>query len=88
MRLTHLEARLDNGDETTWRAYGETAAALASVVARLTPGASGELLTTRQLAERLNIAPKTLLKRKKRHQITPALQHGKLIRWRGDEVAR
>lgn len=52
------------------------------------PGGRGELLTTAQMAERLGIAPKTLLKHKAAGAVKPALQRGKLIRWKGDEAAR
>src|SRR5262245_32800062 len=52
------------------------------------PGVRGELLTTGQMAERLGIAPKTLLKHKAAGVVRPALQRGKLIRWRGDEATR
>ena len=86
-RLDLLEARVQSGDEAAWIEYGATAASLAQVFAHVAPGRRGELLTTEQMAERLNLSPKTLLKRKARGEIRPALQRGKLIRWRGDEVA-
>jgi hypothetical protein len=85
-RLEQLEIRVQGGDEAAWIEYGATAAALAQVFAHVAPGRRGELLTTEQMAERLNLSPKTLLKRKARGEIRPALQRGKLIRWRGDEV--
>jgi len=87
-RLERLEARLSGDDDAVWREYRETVAALASVLAQMTPGRSGELLTTAQMAERLHVTPKTLLKRKAKGQISPAVQQGKLIRWRGNEVPR
>ena len=91
-RLSQLEERLQSGDqsghEAAWRSYSETAMALASVLAQVSPGKRGELLTTAEMAARLNLAPKTLLKRKARGEIRPALQRGKLIRWRGDEAVR
>ena len=87
-RLQQLEERLREDDTAMWTEFRETAAALASVLAHVVPGRRGELLTTAEMAERLNIKPKTLLKRKARGEIRPALQHGKLIRWRGDEAMR
>jgi predicted site-specific integrase-resolvase len=54
----------------------------------MSPGAGGELLTTAQMAERLGIKPKTLLRHKSNGAVRPALQRGKLIRWKGDEVVR
>jgi hypothetical protein len=86
-RLDQLEVGLQSNDVAIWAEYRETAMALALVFAHVAPGRRGELLTTEQMAERLNLSPKTLLKRKARGEIRPALQHGKLIRWRGDEVA-
>ncbi len=85
-RLEQLEARLNGNDAAIWREYRETAAALAAVLALAAPGRSGELLTTAQMAERLNVSPKTVLKWKAQGQISPARQQGKLIRWRGDEM--
>jgi excisionase family DNA binding protein len=84
-RLGDLEARLD--DERVWPEYIATAAALAQVAAQTTPGSRSELLTTRQLAERLNLSPKTVLKRARRGEIQPALRKGKLIRWHRDAAS-
>jgi hypothetical protein len=67
--------------------YAAVAASLATVLAQASLGAGrGELLTTVEMAGRLGIAPKTLLKHKAAGVVKPALQRGKLIRWRGDEV--
>jgi hypothetical protein len=88
-RLETLEVRVDGdvgGD--VWREYAELAVALATVMAQIEPGARGELITTAQMAERLGIKPKTLLKHKAAGAVKPALQRGRLIRWRGDEAAR
>src|SRR5262245_61001921 len=62
-RLERLEARLSGDDDAVWREYRETVTALASVLAQMTPGRNGGLLTTAQMAERLHVTPKTLLKR-------------------------
>lgn len=86
-RLEELERRIVGGDETAWAEFRDTAVALAQVSAQTAPGQAGELLTTAQMAARLNLAPKTLLKRARRGELKPALQRGKLIRWRGDEAA-
>ena len=48
------------------------------------PGAGGELLTTAQMAARLQIAPKTLLRRAKKGQLEPIRlgQRGRgALRW-------
>ncbi len=86
-RAVALEQRLDAG-EAVWGSYGETVRALAAVLPQLDPGSAGELLTTQQMASRLNLSPKTLLRRKARGEVRPALAKGKLLRWRGDEVLR
>jgi len=91
-RLVELEARISGSDESAWTAYCEALVALAAVEARLVPGEHGEFLTTRQMAERLQISPKALLKRKAKGQVRPALQLGQrgraAIRWKGNEVAK
>jgi hypothetical protein len=86
-RLDELEPKLDAGDVAAWSAYEATAVALAAISAQIRPEARGALLTTAQMAARLNITPKTLLRRKASKEIRPAVQRGHLIRWRGDEVA-
>jgi hypothetical protein len=87
-RLSDLEARIRDRDETAWEPYLATLNTLAAVLPHVTPGARGELLTTAQMAARLGLRPKTLLKHKAAGVVKPALQRGKLIRWKGDEGAR
>ena len=91
-RLAQLEARLEQDDAATWTAYSETVQALAVVLPAIAPERRGALLTTAQMAERLVIAPKTLLRRRKRGQVRPAVELGErgraALRWRGDEVAQ
>lgn len=82
-RVEVLEDRLhhhDGADEGIWKAYVEAVAALVAVLGAVT----GEptYLTTKQLADRLQVTSKTVLRRKKRGQLTPALVAGKLIRWK------
>ncbi len=86
-RAVALEERLDAGEDV-WTAYAEAVEALAAVAARTAPGSHAELLTTQQMAARLNLSPKTLLRRKARGEVRPAVAKGKLLRWRGDEVPR
>ena len=85
-RLGHLEDQVRGGNEAAWGPYLATIGPASTLADRLAPGSRGELITTKQLAEALSITPKTLLKRKARGELKPALQRGKLIRWRGDEV--
>ena len=87
-RVSELEARIQAGDDTAWSDLIEAVKALALVVSNLAPERRGALLTTSEMAARLGIAPKTLLRHKARGHIRPALQRGKLIRWRSDEVGR
>ena len=87
-RLRSLEARLESGDELAWPEYCETVRTLAAVLPNLTPERRGALLTTAEMAARLNVAPKTLLKHKAQGRVRPALQRGKLIRWQGNETLR
>jgi Helix-turn-helix domain len=85
-RLDALDVELEAGG-AVWPEYAALAGALATVVAQLVPGARGELLTTAQMAERLHVKPKTLLKWRKAGKVTPAEQLGKrgraAIRWKG-----
>ena len=59
--------------------------ALILVVSNLAPERRGAYLTTAEMAQRLNLSPKTLLKHKANGKIRPAVQQGKLIRWKGTE---
>jgi hypothetical protein len=91
-RLGALENRLPGDDAATWAEYREVAAALAAILPALAPERRGALLTTAEMAARLGVAPKTLLKRKARGDVRPAVVLGKrgraALRWRGDEAAR
>lgn len=91
-RLVTLEDRLQDDAAAPWKEYAETASALAVILPSLAPERRGGLLTTAQMAERLGIAPKTLLKRKARGELRPALVLGKrgraALRWNGSEVPR
>jgi helix-turn-helix protein len=70
-RLEQLEAKLDAGDEPSWSAFCEAAATLAAIVPVIQPGASGELLTTRQLADRLPLSPRTIRRKAKAGELAP-----------------
>jgi hypothetical protein len=85
VRLETLEGELDR-EPSRWPDYLATVNALAALVPSLAPERGGALLTTAEMAGRLGISAKTLLRRKADGGIRPALQRGKLIRWRGDEV--
>ncbi len=83
-----MEARLAAGEEAAWPEFLEAAKVLALLLPALAPDQRGALLTTAEMADRLGISPKTLLKHKANGAIRPRVQRGKLIRWRGDEVPR
>ena len=85
-RVVALEAAIVAGNENAWGAYCDAVRSLTAVLPHATPGGRGGLLTTREMAERLNITPKTLLRHRARGEVRAAVAAGKLIRWRGDEV--
>lgn len=62
-RLDGLEERLQAADETAWTPYLETVTALVTLLPQLAPERRGALLTTAEMAARLQVQPKTLLKR-------------------------
>lgn len=86
-RLAELEARLAAGDEAAWAPYLATATALATIGPALAPGAGGQLLTTQELAERLQLSPRTVRRRAKAGQLEP-VRLGKrgrgALRWNGE----
>ncbi len=87
-RLDGLEKRIRAGDQAAWVPYLESARALGALLANLPPDRREGFLTTAEMAERLNISPKTLLRRKARGEIRPAVQAGRLIRWKGSELPK
>ena len=82
-RLTDLERRIDAGEDV-WPSYCQTVAALATLPAR--GDRVGELLSTKDLADRLGVTPKTLLRRRAKGELKPALELGErgraAFRWR------
>ena len=91
-RLDALEARLQSDEAAAWSEFRATAKALAMILPNLAPERRGTLLTTEQMAEKLGISSKSLLKRKRAGKVQPALQLARrgstAFRWRGDEVPR
>ncbi len=84
-RIDTLEQRVREGDETAWAAYQETLRTLTALLPHLGPE-RGAMLTTAEMADRLGVAPKTLLRHKAKGRIRPAIAQGKLLRWKGNEV--
>ncbi|MBI4382370.1 MAG: hypothetical protein HY574_14425 [candidate division NC10 bacterium] len=85
-RLHQLEQQIREGSNAAWPEYAQIAQALATIHAKNEQPA--EYLSTRQMAARLGVSPKTLLRRKRRGQLAPAIQVGRLIRWQAGEPLR
>ena len=83
-RVADLEHRVTAGEESAWPPYLDALRTLAA----LDRPERGAMLTTREMAERLGLAPKTLLKHAKTGAIRPEVRRGKLVRWRGTEALR
>ena len=82
-RLLALEERLHDGDDAAWALYVDALKIALDIEARLAPGAHGELISTADLAHRLNVSSKTIARRRKAGALTPALVDGKrIIRWK------
>lgn len=83
-RLEQLERRLGDGDSTAWVEYAQLTTALAAIAPQTTPGASGRLLTTAELAAALGCSSKTVLRKRQSGDLT-AMQLGKrgraALRW-------
>jgi AraC-like DNA-binding protein len=83
-RLEHLARQLDAGEEAAWPDYTETVRALAALPEPV--AAAGALLSTADMAARLGISPKTLLRRKRAGLAKPAMVLGErgraAIRWK------
>lgn len=71
-RLAELDAQLKGaGEADTWLEYAQLLAALAAIAPATAPGGLDGLITTRQLAERVGLAPKTVLRRMKQQGVEP-----------------
>jgi excisionase family DNA binding protein len=84
-RLQSLEERLDAGEDV-WTVYAETVRTLAAVAPLTTPEARGALLTTKQLAERLQVSTRTVRRRAKSGELQPVRmgERGRAaLRWTG-----
>lgn len=84
-RVDSLEKRIQEGEEEAWEPYQEALRTLAALLPHLGPQ-TGALLTTAEMAARLGITSKTLLRHKAEGRIRPTVAHGKLLRWSGKEA--
>jgi DNA-directed RNA polymerase specialized sigma24 family protein len=68
-RLEKLEPRLEEGDPACWQEYAAIASALAAISPQLEPHVIADVLTQRELAERLDVSPRTIRRRIKRGEL-------------------
>ena len=84
-RLLVLDRELEAGDLSGWEEYVVLAQALAQLEQATSPVRTGRLMSTHEMAGRLGISPKTLLRRRARGEVEPALVMGKrgrgALRW-------
>jgi hypothetical protein len=70
-RLEELEPELATGGDAAWTEYRATVNTLAAITTVTTAEAHGAMLTTKQLANSLQVSPKTVLRRAKRGELNP-----------------
>jgi hypothetical protein len=93
-RVLELDKLLDAGDHdrASWEEYLGLVSALAQLVMTVQPEHGGPLLSTKEMASRLGITPKTLLRRRHRGELQATIQLAKrgraAFRWSGQEVGR
>lgn len=80
-----LEARVQAGEVALWPDYQEAVKALAAIAPALTLENGGALLKTEEMAQRLNVSVKTLLRHRAKGRIQAAVAKGNLLRWSGQE---
>ena len=85
-RVEELRARLQ-AEPGLWPDFLDVLRTLATITVTAAPEAGGALLTTAELAERVGVTAKTLLKRKGRGEIKPTIERGKFLRWSPRVVA-
>jgi len=82
-RVEMLEVGLDAG-RSTCPAYIDAVNALTALIPCVNATAASELLTTKQLAERLGCDERTVRRHKKAGRLKPAVTAGRVVRWRPD----
>ncbi len=86
-RLLALDRVVEAGDTSAWPDYLATAAALAALEPTTRPEKTGRLLTTQEMARKLGVSSRTVLRKRKRGELTPAVQLGRrgraALRWSG-----
>jgi helix-turn-helix protein len=90
-RLAELEAKIQSGDESAWPVFLATLQTATMLQAQASPGAGGALLTTAELASKLGVAPKTILRRRRRGELKAVVagRRGRgALRWNAAEGMR
>lgn len=82
-RVEMLEVGLD-AEPATWPEYIAAVNALTALVPCLNANVGDELLTTKQLAERLGVDERTVRRHQKAGLLRPAVKAGRVVRWRPD----
>ena len=70
-----LEELLDE-QPVRWSEVAALGAALAAIVGATAPGAGGKLLTSAEMAEALGVSSRTVRRKRKAGELTPALKLG------------
>ena len=84
-RLSQLTERLQAGEEAVWGEFLSVVQALVALSECTAPEKRGSMLTTAEMASRLNMSVKTLLRTKAQGKILPAIANGKQLKWSGQE---
>jgi hypothetical protein len=88
-RCESLARKVREGDEAAWARYVAVLSTIVAVLERLDGQRErGDVLTTKELAQKLGMRPDSLLRCKRRGLVTPAVAHGKFIRWRAEDGLR
>src|SRR5262249_6144062 len=84
-RALILAGHLDAGDESDWAGYISLISVLTLIVGAVEPERRGQALTTEEMAARLGITSKSLLRMTGEKRITPNIRAGRFLRWSGLE---
>ncbi len=85
-RLEELHARAQAGEAGAMSELCDVARTLAALQSATAPELTGAMLSTAEMAQRLGISSKTLLRHASEGRVKPALRRGKLVRWSGRET--
>ena len=81
-RLAELESRAGPGlDSGAWIEYAALAQALAAIAPATAPGSNGQLLTTAELAAKLQFSERQIRRRTKDGKLKPVRLGARTVRW-------